>query len=345
MKKYTHVESIVHVARYVKKTNLDPECPEKYKVRTPVTFRGTVKLHGTNAGVCCTPEGLVPQSRTRALTEEEDNAGFAKYLARPEVAAAFRDLEALVRESQGLSPDSPLYLYGEWCGPGIQKGTAVNELPTQQFVWFATSGVRPGDDEIRYLDAVVPLEGKLAAAQIYSVMDAPIWEVTVDFSNQEQRQEALDKMTAWTQEVEKSCPYGALFGVQGVGEGIVWVPTGEHWGNSDLYFKTKGDKHKVTKPRKKETMDPELLASVQEFVSFAVTENRLEQGWTVLQEQGKPLEMRSMGDFLKWVAQDVQRECVTELDASGLAWKAVVKAVSARSRDFFMKKVNESFSS
>lgn len=43
-----------------------------------LTFTGTVKLHGTNASVCYNQkEGFWAQSRSRIITSESDNAGFA----------------------------------------------------------------------------------------------------------------------------------------------------------------------------------------------------------------------------------------------------------------------------
>ena len=45
-----------------------------------LTFKGTVKLHGTNCGVSYNAEsGLWAQSRNGIITPENDNAGFAQF--------------------------------------------------------------------------------------------------------------------------------------------------------------------------------------------------------------------------------------------------------------------------
>jgi hypothetical protein len=189
-----------------------------------------------------------------------------------------------------------------------------------------------------YVDALFSLGDSYADARIFSILDVPTWTLYIDFSSHESKQAALDTATSWTDEVEAQCPWGAKFGLTGIGEGIVWVPVGEHWGKPELCFKTKGEKHKkVHSKRESPQMDPEVLSSITEFVEFSTPESRLEQGLEVLKEQKLPLEMRSMGHFLKWVTADVQRECAAELEASGLDWKQVQGAIQIKAREFFKK--------
>lgn len=44
-------------------------------------FKGTVKLHGTNAGIVNYGDRLEFQSRERVLSLEEDNAGFMRAMS------------------------------------------------------------------------------------------------------------------------------------------------------------------------------------------------------------------------------------------------------------------------
>ena len=46
-----------------------------------VRYRAKVKLHGANAGVQVTPDGLLAQSRSRLLTPGDDRKGFARWVA------------------------------------------------------------------------------------------------------------------------------------------------------------------------------------------------------------------------------------------------------------------------
>ncbi|PRQ09749.1 RNA ligase family protein [Enhygromyxa salina] len=342
MQKFTHIEALHQVARYIEITNQTRECPEQHKIRTPVTYRGTVKLHGTNAGVVCSPDALVVQSRSRVITVEQDNAGFAAWMADPERITAVRTIEASVRAAAGLDAATPVTLYGEFVGPGIQKGTAINGLPTRQWVVFAARLLKEeSEHDAGYLDAIGPFGDAHAAVGIYSVFDAPTHELTVDFELRRTLTEAASQAEELTAAVEAKCPWGARFGIEGIGEGLVWTPIGPHWGNTNLYFKTKGEKHKGTKGSKGAAVqiDPEVLAGIEAFIEFAVTDNRLEQGLDSLNEQGHTIEMKNMKYFLQWVGQDVKRECSSDLEASGLDWKAVSRALTVKAREFYIERV------
>jgi hypothetical protein len=347
MHKYMHISSIHQVDRYISATNENPECPEKYKVRTPVRYRGTVKLHGVNSGVGICGDAFVPQSREAVLGEGRDEHGnkldpfgFYRFVTAEAQARVVRKIEQLIRTAHRIAEDHELFLYGEWCGPGIMRGVAINELPDKQWVLFGARVVGPERDE--HLDVVGPLGDCYAAERIYSIADGPSWELEIDYSSDGSKQRALEHAAELVSEVERRCPWAARFGVEGLGEGIVWQPVGDHWGREDLYFKVKGAKHsKVKTKRDRPEVAPEVLDGIREFVEFSTTEGRLEQGIEVLVDRSKPVEMRSIGEYLKWIAEDVQRECAPELEASGLDWKQVSKAVLAKAKDFFTEKLRE----
>lgn len=74
----------------------------------------TQKLHGTNAQVAITDDGQVfAGSRTRWVTPENDNYGFATFV--------HANKDAFV---QYLGPGRH---YGEWVGPGINSGEGLTE--------------------------------------------------------------------------------------------------------------------------------------------------------------------------------------------------------------------------
>ena len=344
MIKFTHVEGFHNVVRTHRQMGAHPTIT-RYRLTSPVTFRGTVKLHGSNVGVVCTPEGLQAQSRNRDLSVEDDNYGFAAFVARPEVGAAVRELEGELRRAADVDAETPLVLWGEWIGPGVQRGVATAGLPSRQWALFAV-GLRresdvQGDEDAdkQYLDVLPALGDRFADQGIFSVLDVKTWELTVDFAADDTLGTQIEAVDGWVSAVEAQCPWGARFGVEGIGEGIVFTPVGEHQGKTWLFWKAKGEKHKKTKTKQKVAVDPEILASIDEFVDFSVTEGRLEQGVEHLAEMGLEVSMKSTGPFLQWVAQDVKRECRAELEAAGLEWKQVAKAVNQRSLDFFKQKV------
>ena len=190
------------------------------------------------------------------------------------------------------------------------------------------------------LDEIVSLPDH----NIFKISDAGTWKLSlVNFQDRGSLQAVLEEAIEITQEVEQQCPWGKLFGCDGIGEGVVWKPIGEHSGRTDLFFKTKGEKHKVVEPkdRSKISIDPEVSNSIEEFVKFSTPEARLQQGIEVLKEQDVIIEPKSTGQYIKWVSQDVLRECEPELVASGLTWKQVVGHISKKARDFWLKEIGK----
>lgn len=98
-------------------------------------------------------------------------------------------------------------------------------------------------------------------------------------------------------------------------------------------FKAKGEKHRVARQKKPAQIDPEVAASSDDFVSMMVTPARLEQGLT--EAIGGELLMTRMGKFLQWIAADVRKESVAELEAGGLVWKQVGRAVGVAAKTWF----------
>ena len=90
----------------------------------------TEKIDGTNACVVIHEDGRAyAQSRTRVLTLDNDNFGFARWVAEHE---------------EELTQLGPGYHYGEWYGLGIQRGYGLDE---KRFMLFNTH--RWADDDLR----------------------------------------------------------------------------------------------------------------------------------------------------------------------------------------------------
>ena len=334
MIKFSKIGAVYNVAKYIAHVNSSEEVPKDYEIRTPVRYVGTVKLHGTNSGVLCREDGtLVPQSRRQVISVKNDNMGFAKFVASHE--EEIRKLAAGVRLF--LHVEGDIVIYGEWIGPGIQSKVAICGLPTKQWVVFSARKAEEHGEYLNLANLPAAFEG---GGQIFSVYDTPTWEVTIDYSDEDSKNKAVEYINEKTQEVGKRCPWAAKFGVEGIGEGIVWMPQDEHWGNTDLMFKSKTEDHKVkSKSPNKVSMDPEVLKSVTDFVDYSVTENRLRQGLDVMRELGHSLEMKSTKHFLGWLGNDVRTECKDELEASGLEWKQVSKKVNDKALAFWKEAV------
>jgi hypothetical protein len=104
------------------------EFPKIYRLNREVVV--TEKIDGTNASVHVSEDGtLRAGSRTRWITPQDDNHGFAKWVV------------ANTEELRKLGPGTH---YGEWWGKGIQRGYGLLE---KRFSLFNVS--RWGDDTVR----------------------------------------------------------------------------------------------------------------------------------------------------------------------------------------------------
>jgi len=121
-----------------------------------------------------------------------------------------------------------------------------------------------------------------------------------------------------------------------LGEGLVWTPASEDYcWDSGNWFKTKGKKHSVSKVKSVAAINPEKLNSIKEFVEYAVTENRLQQG---LSEVG--LDQKLVGQFIGWVNKDINKEEGDVLESNNLSMKEVGKYLSNKAREFYLDKLN-----
>jgi len=295
-----------------------------------LTFVGSVELHGTNASVVFPENGqIVVQSRTRIITPEHDNAGFAKWVTENE--EWFVTLRRVLREEFKLA--NGFVVYGEWCGQGIQKGVAISQV-SKRFVVFSIA-VLKGEDR----EWVHPLcVRSLVSPMFYCIYDYPTWTLDIDFNKPEESQNRLVELT---QAVENECPVGKSFGVSGVGEEIVWWPLPAlDFNTRDLAFKVKGEKHSESKVKTLAAVDVEKLNSLNELVDTILTEHRLEKKIESLLEQGGSLDIKQTGAFLKLVGQDVYKEEADTISEAGFKDSEVMGAVQKKAKKFWMEKLS-----
>ena len=346
MIKFPSIEQFRNVIRHVKThaqyagrdENGDAIIDQSKPIPT-LKFRGTVKLHGTNAGIVydVDTDTFTYQSRERVLELTSDNAGFMLNMMRHENVwrdVAWQAMREIFVPEQKITK---VAIFGEWCGSGIQKGVALTELP-KMFVVFAVKVVFE-DESTKWLP-IGEIDLHLPEDKLFNIDTFPTYEIDVDFNHPELAQ---NKMIEITEEVEKECPVGKYFGVSGIGEGVVWTCVSDGWNDSGTWFKVKGEKHSVSKVRTLAAVDVEAVANLKAFVDSVVTEARLEQGLdNLVREQLKPFEMTSMGDFLRWVYNDVLKEETDTIVANGIDPKKLGGAIANVARPWFVKKFNES---
>jgi hypothetical protein len=320
-----------------------------YQGGSVITYRPKVKLHGTNAAIHIRDGKVVAaQKRTSVLNwPHEDNAGFAAY-----VHNVFKP----AYDQEGFG-GYDYVIHGEWAGPGVQKGVAASQAPQKFFAAFAIEPTRP--KETYYVT-----DPGLIAAIVYGGLgrkpgDYPDFHVLpwadhavpVDIFSRGDQPDTLsaDEFAARVNRLVESCEITdpwikATFGISGTGEGYVYYPvkstmTLATQTGLEFMFKAKGEEHRVVKSRDAATVAPLTDSNLISLVEKLVTEARLKQG---LQEAlGGEADTKRMGEFLKWVGNDVEKECMAEIADSGFDWKTASKQVTRVAATWLKQKSRE----
>lgn len=342
------VKNVQHRARYKGQDENGEAIYWPFAPMPKLKFEGTVKLHGTNASVVCPNDDISVdtmwcQSRENIITPQKDNAGFAMF-----VESMKEEFVDLLSTARGVHPTRGhglpyIIVFGEWCGKGIQSGVAISELP-KMFVIF---GMAFSDEEgnktyFTRQEVVDTVDGCREYVghgfTVKSIYDFPTYGTTIDFENPHESQNFLNKMTA---DVEEQCPVGYHYGIQGVGEGIVWRCVEPGYDDSGFWFKVKGEKHSNSKVKTLAAVDVEKINNMKALCEKLAHEGRLEQMHQQVFDtlNGGETDIKRMGDFIKAVMQDVFKEEMDTIAASGFNGKEINGPISKICRDFIMKKL------
>jgi len=333
---YPKIEQYRNIVASVKRNSefegLDENGDAIYNKTLPkpiLQFKGTVKLHGTNASICYnSKDGLWIQSRQNIITVEKDNAGFAFFVESNK--NEFMSLINKVIKEHKIDADLfTISIYGEWAGKGIQKSVGISQLD-KAFYIFGLKISKPQDEEFNayWLDSS---NLRCKESKIYNVEDYQTYSIEVDFNQPELCQNKFVKIT---EQVEKECPISKAFGINnGLGEGVVWSTT--YKGNIHR-FKVKGQKHSVSKVKKLASVDVEKIESINKFVEYAVTENRFNQACQEIYKDDI-LDIKKLGDLIRWVISDINKEELDVLNKNNLEPKGIGRYVSNKVREMFFK--------
>lgn len=341
------VKSIRYLAN---KKNISPD-------EVVIELEGTVKLHGTNAGIVFKYDDenqpyLYPQGRNRVLTVDTDNAGFALYLMGDKEVYNYyfgkleRDFESFPHSCyQECGKLEAVCLFGEWAGENVQNGVAIAELkkffaPFSVSYYFKTNEGKQvviHNTDKAMLDRYYDGSNQHVRCFPITLVEPIVKQLRFDEVSLANFTNELIKYTA---ETETCCPFGKLFGVEGIGEGYVWkvkFPKDNVLSDYLPYmFKVKGEKHSVSKVSKLASVYPEHIENVVKFAEYAVTENRLQQGIEFLKESQLEVTSKNIGVFMRWIANDIMKEESAVLAESGLEWKHVTKPVTNRARQWYL---------
>lgn len=332
MQKFNSIEQFRNVIRHVRENSAYHGRP----IPT-ITFEGTVKLHGTNAGVRVYEDRVQPQSREREISLESDNAGFAHFtLNKRDAFNSLIGLIALINDYPEDTLDGRFTIFGEWCGGNIQSKVGLNALDKHFVIFNIYDHVQEKYIEREWMYELGPgNEENFNKMGIFFIYQVEPQIITIDFNTPEQYIEELERLTL---EVEERCPWAAFRGAEGIGEGLVWTAMG-NIAETRLWFKTKGVKHQGKDQSKVKTLsvDPVKVAAIRELVAVLLPEWRLEQGATYLRENGYTLDQKATGQFLGWVMKDVVKEESDTIAANPYPMKELQGYLTSYARDWYFK--------
>ena len=303
-----------------------------------IHLTGSVKLHGTHADIVFQPNTNTIRCQSRNKLDikagNEDNAGFAAFVAGTEQRKLIDLRDRVIERYNKLNPDrsveGEIVLAGEWCGTGIQKKVALNEIP--KFLAIISININ---------DAFVPdweySDISDEDLRIFHIGKAGFFSHEMHLNDISASDNEIKRVT---DQVERECPMSKTFGISGLGEGIVWKAR-DYCGSADFWFKSKGDILAVSHSGKlpASAVDKENRERVDNFARAIVTGVRLEQGWDLLPPPQK--NERGVGAFLKWVVNDCLVEEKRETETLGISKTKLSPAITGIAKPWFWRRVEE----
>lgn len=304
-------------------------------------FYGTIKLHGTNAGVGFNNQkSMWCQSRSNIITPQQDNANFAQFVEKNK--DKFQNLIMLIQKQYSINLDThSIIIFGEWCGVRIQNKVAISEME-RFFALFDVKIVEIQNKEHNYyLDSKFPEIKSDYETRIFNLNEFKTYQIRVNFSDLETIQSDLTK---YIEQIEIQCPFAENFNVKGPGEGIVFKTFINK--KERFVFKVKGDEHKASKEKKKVEILPELFNSYEKFIARTVTQNRLTQAMdyiynfdSSLETYNKTPEQKDTRHIVNWIKNDIYKEEKDTIETNNLELKTLDKMISKAVYPMFIAKI------
>jgi len=287
-----------------------------------IDYKAKIKIHGTNAGIIINKDTIFPMSRSQIISAENDNQGFSVWVNSKE------------KYFMSLFEGEQIVIFGEWCGPGIQKGVAINKIKNKVFVIFA---ILKSNEFIYEPQQIKDFLGNEFHEDIHVLpwFDAGrIYNISwINPGN------VVDIINVNVLEVEEQDPWvKSIFDISGIGEGLVFYPMVKNYSQfKEFVFKAKGEKHAVLSKTKPVQINATITNNIKEFSDLVLTLPRLEQGVKISNNDNLDFDMKNIGKFLKFINSDIIKECQSELITSLLNKRVVLKSISNNARDWYIK--------
>jgi len=315
-------------------------------IQKPITFKGKVKLHGSNGGVTLEGTQIKAQSRNQFIT---GTSGFARIV----FGKNEEYFKSLITTPSGQEWKK-FTIFGEHCGPKIQRGVALTKLKEEIFAVFAIDIggeliIEPGD-----IERFMTKQGTIPLPPTVFILPWHTDEIHIDLIEalEHGSVKVLAGIEQTVQEIDQLDPWVLkTFGIEGPGEGLVLYPV-SLVESSDITteyktlkketfrrfaFKAKGEKHRVVATKTSLQVNPTVAHGVEAYVNLMCPEARLQQG---AGEVGG-YEMSKIKRFIQWITKDVQKEGKAELEVSGLEWKDVTGALTKKASAWYAQRVKQ----
>lgn len=314
------------------------------EIKDEISYFAKFKIHGTNAAIRIERNGdIIAQKRSSDITVDNDNCGFAAWV---DSVKHHINTEALF-----LDTETAILFEGEWAGPGIQKGVAVSQLEEKTFFIFSVTTVYEDRNYRMYnttaINDFVDYAGIRSAVSNVKVIPEYTFgldsHISINFGDRKDLESKITMINDAVQEIEDCDPYiKELYGIEGVGEGLVFYPmvdseTIQYGNRSDYTFKVKGEKHAVNKMGKPARIASVVPSDLYDFVDRTVTEARLEQAVS----ETNATEKGDVGKMIGWVCKDIVTECADEIEAMGANTKMIGGPIAAKVRGWWFNKLEE----
>jgi hypothetical protein len=297
---------------------------------------GTVKLHSAHADVVVHADNSISiQSRNQPyLTAANDVYGMYAFLAplRLELLdLKTRIIKRYLDSNPGvkIKDDYPLIISGEWIGPGVQKGVAIDQLTSKCFVTISISVNGEWQRDEVYAD----LENE--GVGIYNISRGGFFRHPLTVVDMEASLKSLQPLVDGVE-----CPFAKSFGILGPGEGIVWKAL-QPSEDTKFWLKIKGSKFNGRAPRVDTNLKLEKADRTRAFADDVVQEWRLEQGWQYLGEMGTERSRAGMLSFRDWLISHVMVEERGVIEKLDLDEEILKKRISYLGKGWYFKRLKE----
>lgn len=266
------------------------------------------------------------QSR-EMLLNNTDLCGFKDYFSKWKLSLA-NLFERIHYQYRTLSYDE-IIIYGEWCGQGIPEKASISQTEGKKWIIFA---IKINGE---YVDNFVELQDNEIG--IYNVLQFENFKYSINFS---QFEEGCwkDKSKGIPKELQDlvnsktiNCPVSKSFGVEGLGEGLVFIAN--HNGK-EYKLKIKNTEYEKSSLKSEKKQDKNDISLIPEsFIQEVCAENRLEQFKNKLILEYSTIEMKHIPLFIKMIVDDVIKEeqiAIEELinnntNSNSIKWEDSVK--------------------